>query len=244
MASNFPELAASSIEISTGVDDTHQGLKLGVDGDPFWRVHLTPQGEVLMGDGTATPTSLESRVVAVEDTPALHKLAESILDANAASIDITGIPADYKDLIVELSLRSTAAATFDTVLVAVNNDTTDANYRSQMVQHSNATISAAQNIGAANVRGQVFATGASSVANDFGVTRLVIPDYANAGKTKVLHLDNEVMLTRSSGGLLVRSGFLSWLSTSVINRLTFTGSANWLAGSRVSIYGRRSANPL
>lgn len=174
----------------------------------------------------------------------LYKIAETVLTADGPSIDIQNIPADYKSLIVDCSLRSKAAATFDTILVAVNNDTTDANYRAQAFQSSNTTSSAAQNIGAAAVRGQVFATGASSSTSDFGNLRLVIPDYTSALKTKMLQMENEVMLTRSSGGLLLRRAFLAWLSTSVINRLTFTCSTDWLTGSSVSVHGVRSANPL
>lgn len=175
---------------------------------------------------------------------AMYPVAETVLGANAATIDIQGIPADYKDLVIEASLRSTAAATFDTVLLAVNNDTTDANYRSQMLQHTNATATPAQNIGAANVRGQVFSSGASSTTSDFGIIRIRIPDYASALKTKVLHLENHVMLTRNSAGLLVRSGFLAWLNTAAVNRITFSGSANWLTGSSVSVYGVRTATPI
>lgn len=170
-----------------------------------------------------------------------YKIAETELGANAASIDMQSIPADYETLIVDCSLRSTAAATFDTVLLAVNNDTTDANYRAQSIQATNTTVAAAQNIGAANVRGQFFATGASSTANDYGTARLVIPNYASAVPTKVVRIEQEGMLTRNSGGLLWRQAALWWLNTAVINRLTFTGSANWLAGSLVSVYGVKTA---
>lgn len=57
-SSKIDTIASDDIEISVGRDDTDKGVKLGVEGDPFWRVHITPQGEVLTGDGTATPTTL------------------------------------------------------------------------------------------------------------------------------------------------------------------------------------------
>lgn len=191
-----------------------------------------------------TPPGLSRAAVAADySSGGMFRIAETVLGADTASIDITGIPADYKSLIVEANLRSTAAATFDTVLLAVNNDTTDANYRAQSFQSSNTTSTAAQNIGAAAVRGQVFATGAQSTTNDFGRIRLVIPDYTSALASKSIQMENEAMLTRNSGGLLLRRAMLCWLSTSVINRLTFTCSANFLTGSSVSVYGVRSANP-
>lgn len=57
MASKLLDLEALSVEISTGEDDDHQGVKLGVDGEPFWRIHITPTGEILTGDGMSPPTA-------------------------------------------------------------------------------------------------------------------------------------------------------------------------------------------
>lgn len=63
MASIFPDLSTLSVEISAGEDDDHQGLKLGVDGEPFWRVHITPTGEILVGNGMSLPTSFTGGAV-------------------------------------------------------------------------------------------------------------------------------------------------------------------------------------
>jgi hypothetical protein len=49
---------ASDFEISDGRDDTHKGVKLGLAGDTEWRLHLTPRGEILMGDGTEPPEAV------------------------------------------------------------------------------------------------------------------------------------------------------------------------------------------
>lgn len=49
-------LEETDVEIRVGLDDTHRGLKMGVEGEEFWRVHITPQGNILIGDGTEEPT--------------------------------------------------------------------------------------------------------------------------------------------------------------------------------------------
>lgn len=45
----------SAVEITSGLFDTDDGLKAKVSGDPYWRVHITPQGAIKTGDGTAPP---------------------------------------------------------------------------------------------------------------------------------------------------------------------------------------------
>ena len=45
----------TDLEVSVGDDDTHAGVKLGVDGEPFWRIHITPQGTIYTGDGFTYP---------------------------------------------------------------------------------------------------------------------------------------------------------------------------------------------
>lgn len=56
MGYNIKDL--ESLEVSVGLDDTHDGVKLGIDDEDYWRIHLTPQGQILMGDGSEIPTAL------------------------------------------------------------------------------------------------------------------------------------------------------------------------------------------
>lgn len=59
MPSNFSDvqITESDITITSGLYDTDDGIKLQVVGDAEPRVHITPQGEIKSGDGTAAPTS-------------------------------------------------------------------------------------------------------------------------------------------------------------------------------------------
>lgn len=54
----------SAVEVTLGLYDTDDGFKAKVSGDDFWRVHVTPQGVVSVGDGTEAPTSLSTTLAA------------------------------------------------------------------------------------------------------------------------------------------------------------------------------------
>lgn len=43
------------IEIFVGRDNIDDGIRLGVDGEPYARVHITPQGQIKTGDGSTAP---------------------------------------------------------------------------------------------------------------------------------------------------------------------------------------------
>lgn len=43
------------VEIIGGRDDTHYGLAIGRPDDPYYRLHLTPQGDILQGPGNSPP---------------------------------------------------------------------------------------------------------------------------------------------------------------------------------------------
>jgi hypothetical protein len=107
------ELKVLDVEISVGEDDLDRGLKLGVDGEPFWRVHITPEGEILVGDGFTYPlepysggaAGTDAEDVALADVPGnwtstdLEALAAEVADAFAgkqdASVVLTNTTASF-----------------------------------------------------------------------------------------------------------------------------------------------------
>lgn len=58
-----------TISITSGLFDTDDGVTLRVSADPYPRVHLTPQGQVKTGDGTAPPVPFTTEVTVVSDVP-------------------------------------------------------------------------------------------------------------------------------------------------------------------------------
>ena len=85
----------SAVEIASGLYDTDDGFKVKVAGDEFWRVHITPQGGILVGDGTSEPYDL--LVVFDELTNALSSVLNTAgKDAGDVLTVITpGSPAEY-----------------------------------------------------------------------------------------------------------------------------------------------------
>lgn len=49
------ELSDGRIELTAGLYDTDDGFRARVSGDAFSRIHITPQGRILTGNGTALP---------------------------------------------------------------------------------------------------------------------------------------------------------------------------------------------
>ena len=56
--------AAGTITVTSGLYDTDDGIKLQVAGDVYPRLHFTPQGNALVGDGTLTPVMHNGSYVA------------------------------------------------------------------------------------------------------------------------------------------------------------------------------------
>lgn len=176
----------------------------------------------------------------------LFKIAEQTAGVGGlATFDFQSIPQTFKDLRLIVNGRATAAATFDAVTSTVNNDSTDANYRSQGLQSANTTSTAAQNLGtSAAVRQQAFLAAAQATSGDFGDVTIDIPCYSKTDRTKILTFTNSVLVVRTSGGILLRRAMLAWLSTAAITRLTLapaTGGAVFAEGSVASLYGIRSS---
>lgn len=47
----------ATVEITAGLYDTSEGFRAQVEGDDFPRVHISPQGGILTGDGNTAPTA-------------------------------------------------------------------------------------------------------------------------------------------------------------------------------------------
>lgn len=61
-------------EVSTGSTDAHDGIKLGLDGEPFWRVHITPQGQILTGNGFQPGSPYNPANVFIQPAPPVTEL--------------------------------------------------------------------------------------------------------------------------------------------------------------------------
>jgi hypothetical protein len=65
-------MAKPAVQQIVGKYDTDAGLSFGLPGEPYFRVRVTPQGEVLVGNGTAPPALIESANAHIADATDAH----------------------------------------------------------------------------------------------------------------------------------------------------------------------------
>lgn len=193
------------------------------------------EGEVLGWDSGAnewTPLAVGG-VTPVEVTTKTI-LTQTVLYKNelttAGAIDVTGLDGGYKDLIIRLSLRSSAAVTEDYPLMYFNNDTTSSNYHSTYHYGGESHYTARQ---AGAILG--FVAGGSSESDTYTVYELVIPDYASTTKRKVV--TGLMASYEASAVVYIQQSSILWRNTSAINRITLSMANNFAAGSRITVIG-------
>lgn len=160
------------------------------------------------------------------------EIYDATLGADAASVDITGIPSTYAHLMLVVYGRTTQATVESTLLLRFNGDTAG-NYRHQRLEASGTSVAGAQTDAATSIQlGHV--PGASATADFFGGGVAQILHYAGSADFKSLFSDTYNAATRSANGGL-------WKSIAAINQITvLPGGGNLLAGTRVTLYGLKA----
>jgi hypothetical protein len=175
-------------------------------------------------------------VSAAEFKKGMGAIYDTTLGVAAASIDVSGIVSSYAHLLVVIQDRSDAAVANTTRLIRFNNDS-GANYDGQVGQFSAATPSASESFGATSgFAGDMPA--ATATASVFAGTSILIPNYAGTTANKsamMLGVFKQGIVTLS---IQLKMTAIFWRSSAAINQITITpGSGNFIAGTRVTIYG-------
>ena len=157
------------------------------------------------------------------------QLFRQVLTGNQSSFDLQSIPAGYDYLEIIINGRSSSAANFDTIKVACNNDTTDADYTDITfyggTSHSG-SVTHDRNIGL---------LGGSGYGNSIGQTRILISGYD--GTTFVKEMKSQTNDREAAATGYVQFYESIWDNTAAINRLTFTlaSGSSFLSGTSCSI---------
>jgi len=167
-------------------------------------------------------------------------LTRTELSGDASSVAFTSIPQTYDHLEVTAYVRDDRSATSDDILMSLtpvggSNDTTDANYDTQLLQGAGSTLTAAQSAADRTV-GNI--SSANETANVFGVLTVTLYNYAKTDRHK--HSLSVSGRAASATGIYFRSN--RWENTAAIEAITFTPSAgsNFVAGS---VFQLRGINP-
>lgn len=97
----------------------------------------------------------------------------------AASIEFTGIPATGTDLVLMLSMRSTASTTNDTMRIRFNNDS-GGNYTQKWLRGDGASVFSSGDAGFTSFRTPNAIVGNSATASTFSNVSIYVPNYAGS----------------------------------------------------------------
>lgn len=163
------------------------------------------------------------------------RLADVVLGAAAASIDVTSIPAIYSHLSLVVTTRS-ATASVDSVMLRMNGDATGIYYYQSMYAKGSSYL-ASEGLAQTSMQvGSAPGTSAPSAAY-FSSCEIWLPYYAGATHKTVV----SAWAYRPSAATLntyVGQSTGTWASTAAINRLTLSLAASNLATNSVlSLYG-------
>lgn len=181
----------------------------------------TKSGSLLVGNAYYVPPSFES-------------IATTTVGAGgASSITFSSIPSTYTHLQIRGIARGTVVDNDESLKLRFNSDSS-ANYAQHRIYGSGSAVSAAGDA-SQTACNSFYISANNSTASVFGVGVIDILDYANTNKYKTVRLltgfDNN-----GNGGLMFRSNL--WMSTSVINELTFTANGGNIAQySSFALYG-------
>lgn len=160
------------------------------------------------------------------------------LNSNQSTVTLSAIPADYDDLLIVVSARTTYTSTIDsTMRMTFNNDTT-ASYDNRVLYGNGSTGSSF-----ASTYGYVytaFTPSSATTSNTFGNVSIYIPNYAGSTNKSVsidaVHENNATGAYQSMTAAL-------WNNTSAINEIDFTTNNNpYVTYSSFTIYGITSGS--
>ena len=170
-------------------------------------------------------------------TPTYTPLATVTLGTAAASVTFSSIPATYRDLVLNVSVRSDRADTVDYLALRLNADS-DNNYTFVTATASDTGGITSSAPAASNYMQGLDIIAATGTANVFTSTNFSLMDYSATDKHKTA-------LARSSApgtsSITVVSMFATrWASTSAVTSIVLSvpyNSAQLAAGSTFNLYG-------
>lgn len=159
------------------------------------------------------------------------------LGSDQASITLSGISGSYKALLLRLLIRSTVAATTDTLLIQPNADTTSANMYTRRVQWNTSTTLAVQTASGSGLDLGSILPGASALADHFAPIDFFLFNYASASLPKQFMYDGYTHVDDAAADMTRHFGGGVWKSTAAVTSLKFLpGTGSIATGSSYALY--------
>jgi hypothetical protein len=161
----------------------------------------------------------------------------TIGSGGASSITFDAIAADWTDLKIVISARSTRSGIDDWIYARFNGDTTTSHYSNRWL---NGTGSSASSGNQTSADGHIAfgATGSTATSNTFGNIEVYIPNYASANQ-KSSSVDGTPENNATSVGTFGMAIVANlWNQTDAITSITLTlANGDFVEGSTATIYG-------
>jgi hypothetical protein len=187
------------------------------------RLGVGPDGRVLTAD------SAQSSGVRWAVAGSVVLLKEIVLGVDTATVSFTSsdIPTSgYRSIRIEAWARSSASSASDNCFMALNADTTSADYLRQRMSVTGGTLSGSS----AADRGVGAIPGNTDTAGNVGTFEFTIHNFLDTTFRKVANG------TSYGGGFVQHMGWI-WTNTGAVTSIDLTCGANFKAGSRFSLYG-------
>jgi hypothetical protein len=170
---------------------------------------------------------------------ALMPIATTTLGAASALISFVGLDQSYTDLIIVATGRGDAALGNVDVRMQINGDT-GANYDFESGNVNNTALSAAASVAQTSATVGYFPA-ASAPANVANSVEISVPNYAGTTFQKDFRGNAALKTSTAVAGMWVINTSGAWRNTAAVNRIDlFPSSGNFVAGTKVTVYGRAS----
>jgi hypothetical protein len=165
-------------------------------------------------------------------------ISSNVLASSAASVTFSAIPADYTDLVVRASVRSTSAGT-DWMDIQFNSNATNYSDRYLLAQGSSAT-SGADSYGNPKIYRTNICNSANT-SNTFSSTEIYIPSYgvSQSKPVSVYSVEENNSTTVNSIVTIAALWGVNTAISSIV--LTSDNAANFVSGSSFYLYGISNA---
>lgn len=158
------------------------------------------------------------------------------LTGTQASVTFSGIPQTYTDLVLRLTLRTSATYVNSDFYVSFNGDSTAANYSTTYLQGTGSVASSSRSTGFGYLTGGLAISAANATANAFGTTEIFLPQYTST-ESKPVHATSASESNAATGVLMGATAAL-YKGTSGISSITITTDAGVFSiGSSFHLYG-------
>lgn len=164
-------------------------------------------------------------------------ISSNVLSSSAASVTFSAIPSTYTDLVIKMSLRTSAPSVASSYIFRINGDTAS-NYSQTRIEGNGASASSGRTSSTTLFVGYYPASN-NATANTFANQELYIPNYLST-TSKQLSLDS-AHETNATTAYIDAIAFL-YRGTSPVSSITFEGDGyNFVSGSSFYLYGIKNS---